>query len=36
MITNIICQGLQGSLADWCDCPWWHHGHLDQVGRDAF
>merc|ERR1712107_775446 len=23
-------QGLQGSLADWCDCPWWHHGHLDQ------
>merc|ERR1712213_97818 len=23
-------QGLQGSLADWCDCSWWHHGHLDQ------
>merc|ERR1712107_911129 len=23
-------QGLQGSLADWCDRPWWHHGHLDQ------
>merc|ERR1712107_626110 len=23
-------QGLQGSLADWCDRPWLHHGHLDQ------
>merc|ERR1712107_652832 len=29
-LKNFSRQGLQGSLADWCDCSWWHHGHPDQ------